>query len=66
MKIKAAVVREESGPFGLEDLELEEPREDEVLVRIAGTGICHTDLACRDQYAPVPLPAASEAAGFAS
>jgi aryl-alcohol dehydrogenase len=56
MKIKAAVVREKSGAFSLEDLELEEPREDEVLVRIAGVGICHTDLACRDQYVPVPLP----------
>ena len=56
MKIKAAVVREKSGAFSLEDLELEEPREDEVLVRIVGSGVCHTDLACRDQYAPVPLP----------
>jgi aryl-alcohol dehydrogenase len=56
MKIKAAVVREKSGAFSLEDLELEEPREDEVLVRIAGAGICHTDLACRDQYVPYPLP----------
>jgi aryl-alcohol dehydrogenase len=56
MKIKAAVVREKSGAFNLEDLELEEPREDEVLVRIAGAGVCHTDLACRDQYLPYPLP----------
>ncbi len=27
-----------------------------MLVRIAGVGICHTDLVCRDQYFPVPLP----------
>jgi aryl-alcohol dehydrogenase len=56
MKIKAAVVREKSGAFSLEDLELEEPRDDEVLVRIVGSGVCHTDLACRDQYVPLPLP----------
>lgn len=56
MKIKAAVVREKGGAFSIEDLELEPPRDHEVLVRIAGAGICHTDLVCRDQYFPVPLP----------
>src|SRR5512144_2270680 len=57
MKIKAAVVREKSGPFVLEDVELEDPRDDEVLVRIVASGLCHTDLVARDQYMPVPLPA---------
>jgi len=56
MKIRAAVVREQSGPFQIADLDLADPRDDEVLVRIAGVGICHTDLVCRDQYFPVPLP----------
>ena len=56
MKIKAAVVREKSGPFIIEEVELEEPREDEVLIRIVGSGICHTDLMARDQYLQVPLP----------
>ena len=45
MKIKAAVVREQSGPFKIEEVELDEPRDDEVLVRIVGSGICGTDLA---------------------
>ena len=57
MKIVAAVVREPSGPFVVESLDLDEPREDEVLVRIVGVGLCHTDLSCRDQMYPVPLPA---------
>lgn len=57
MKIKAAVVREKSGPFLLEEIELDEPRDDEVLVRIVASGLCHTDLVARDQYMPVPLPA---------
>ncbi len=56
MKIRAAVIRQKCGPFTLEELDLEEPREDEVLVRIVGSGVCHTDLVCRDQYIPVPLP----------
>jgi len=56
MQIRAAVVREPAGRFQIESLTLEDPREDEVLVKIAGVGVCHTDLVCRDQYFPVPLP----------
>ena len=41
----------------MEELELSDPRENEVLVRIVGVGVCHTDLACRDQHLPAPLPA---------
>ena len=56
MDIRAAVVRTSGGEFAIENLTLESPREDEVLVKIAGVGVCHTDLVCRDQYFPVPLP----------
>lgn len=56
MKITAAVIEEPSSPFRLATMELDPPRADEVLVRIVGAGICHTDLVCRDQYFPVPLP----------
>jgi aryl-alcohol dehydrogenase len=55
--MKAAVVREKSGPFVIEDVTLDAPRAGEVLVRIAGVGMCHTDLVVRDQYFPTPLPA---------
>jgi aryl-alcohol dehydrogenase len=57
MKIKAAVVREKSGPFLMEEVELDDPRDNEVVVRVAGSGLCHTDLVARDQYLPFPLPA---------
>ncbi|GAB4193079.1 MAG: NAD(P)-dependent alcohol dehydrogenase [Roseiflexaceae bacterium] len=57
MKISAAVVREKSQPFTIEELELDAPRADEVLVRIVAVGICHTDLIARDQHYPMPLPA---------
>lgn len=56
MEIRAAVVREAKEPFVLETLQLDEPKGDEVLVRIVGTGMCHTDLIARDQYFPAPLP----------
>jgi len=54
MEIKAAVVFEKSGEFKIEQLEMNEPNDDEVLVRIVGAGICHTDLAGREQYLPIP------------
>jgi aryl-alcohol dehydrogenase len=56
MKTKAAVVFETSGPFRIEELELDDPRDDEVLVRIKAVGICHTDLAGRDAHLPIPPP----------
>lgn len=56
MKIKAAVVRKLSGPFKIEEIELDEPRDDEVLVRIVGSGICGTDLGARDGHLPIPPP----------
>ena len=56
MKIKAAVVREQSGPFKIEEIELDEPRDDEVLVRVVGSGICGTDLGARAGHLPIPPP----------
>lgn len=55
--VNAAVVREQSGSFVIERIDLEEPREDEVLVAVHGVGVCHTDIVVRDQYFPTPLPA---------
>ena len=54
--VSAAVVREKGGPFIIEKLRLGEPRDDEVLVRIVATGMCHTDMVVRDQIYPVPQP----------
>ena len=57
MKITAAVTEEKSGPFVLQELELGDLAQDEVLVEVAASGICHTDLIVRDQWLPTPLPA---------
>jgi aryl-alcohol dehydrogenase len=56
MKTIAAVVAEKGAPFSLEEVELDEPRADEVIVRMVATGLCHTDLSVRAQYIPFPLP----------
>ena len=47
----AAVVRQPGGDFTIETIEVEAPRAGEVRVRIAGVGLCHTDLIFRDQFA---------------
>ena len=57
MQTTAAVAREPHGAFSIEAVEVEAPRAGEVLVRIAGVGLCHTDLVFRDQFVPYPLPA---------
>jgi aryl-alcohol dehydrogenase len=44
VKIQAAVLRKRGGPLKIESLELEGPRDDEVLVRLVASGICHTDI----------------------
>ncbi len=56
MQIKAAVTRAKASPMSLETLDLEAPRAGEILVRVVATGICHTDIAMRDQIYPVPQP----------
>ena len=43
MKTKAAIAMEAGKPLIIEDLDLDGPREGEVLVEIKATGICHTD-----------------------
>ena len=43
MKMKAAVAREAGKPLEIEEVELEGPRAGEVLVKLAATGVCHTD-----------------------
>lgn len=56
MEITAAVIREKGGDFQLEKMELDEPRHNEVLIRVIATGMCHTDMAVRDQIFKSPLP----------
>ncbi|HET8556089.1 MAG TPA: alcohol dehydrogenase catalytic domain-containing protein [Gaiellaceae bacterium] len=44
MKMRAAVLEEFGKPLVVQDVDLNEPRAGEVLVRLAACGVCHTDL----------------------
>lgn len=57
MKITAAVVNQKFAPFVVGRLDLTDPRPDEILVRVAASGMCHTDLHGRDGYFQNPFPA---------
>jgi aryl-alcohol dehydrogenase len=51
-----AVLRAHGGDFEIEQLELAEPKADEVLVRLTATGFCHTDEKVRQGARNVPTP----------
>lgn len=56
MTTTAAVRRGPQSPFTVEDLTIDAPRADEILVRIKAVGVCHTDLALKSAL-PEGLPA---------
>jgi NDMA-dependent alcohol dehydrogenase len=43
MKSRAAILHDVGGPWSVEDIELDPPRADEVLVEMAAAGLCHSD-----------------------
>ncbi|MCV6976611.1 alcohol dehydrogenase catalytic domain-containing protein [Mycobacterium bourgelatii] len=56
----------ESRPISVVDVELDDPRDDELLVRIEAAGVCHSDLSVVDgnRVRPVPMLLGHEAAGI--
>ena len=54
---EAAVVSTAGGSFTLETIELASPRQDEVVVELEASGMCHADLAAQAGHIPFPLPA---------
>ncbi len=56
MRTTVAIVNEQGAAFTFEEVDLDEPRDDEVLVRIVATGLCHTDLSLRDQLPAEMFP----------
>ena len=65
MKIRAAVFYEAGRPFEVRELDLEEPRAGEVLVRMAAVGVCGTDLhSVKGEWTrPTPTVLGHEGAG---
>ena len=53
MHIRAAVLREPHGSFAVEEVTLGDPAPDEVVVALAGTGVCHTDLLALEGVVPL-------------
>ncbi|MGV8995608.1 MAG: NAD(P)-dependent alcohol dehydrogenase [Parvibaculaceae bacterium] len=47
MKITAAVAREGQDEFSLETVELDDHRPDEILVKIVGVSLCHSDIVAK-------------------
>ena len=64
MKMKAAVLREigakrpyaSSKPVQIEEVELDSPQSGELLIKIAGGGLCHSDLSVINGNRPRPMP----------
>jgi S-(hydroxymethyl)glutathione dehydrogenase/alcohol dehydrogenase len=48
LEMRAAVLRSPGRPVGVETVTLEPPRRDEVLVRVAAAGVCHSDVHLAD------------------
>jgi Zn-dependent alcohol dehydrogenases, class III len=65
VKIVGAVVRETGKPYSIEELELDDPKEKEVLVKYAYTGYCHSDLhlVLGELDQALPMVAGHECAG---
>jgi aryl-alcohol dehydrogenase len=53
----AALLRDVGSPLQLEEVQISAPGEGEILVRMRGVGICHTDVSAAHGVIPIPLPA---------
>lgn len=51
---KAVVYRERNQPVSVEEIEVESPRQGEVMIRVAACGVCHSDLSATNGTIPVP------------
>jgi NDMA-dependent alcohol dehydrogenase len=66
MKTKAAVIWQAGDPWKVEEIELDPPKRNEVLVRLAASGMCHSDEHVRNGDLPgvYPLIGGHEGAGI--
>jgi aryl-alcohol dehydrogenase len=56
VKIQAAVAWEAGATLSIEELDLDDPRDDEICVKIEAVGVCHTDDNARLGRLPVVFP----------
>lgn len=55
-KSKAVVCRELNQPVVVEEIEVESPRRNEVMIKLAACGVCHSDLSATNGTIPFPPP----------
>ena len=65
MKIQAAISASAEAPFEIAEVELDDPRRDEVLVELRAVGVCHSDLTMKAVWpeAISPIVLGHEGAG---
>jgi aryl-alcohol dehydrogenase len=56
VKIQAAVAWEAGATLSIEEFDLDDPRDDEILVKVEAVGVCHTDDNARLGRVPVVFP----------
>ena len=56
MKTKGALLWEIGSPRSIEEIEVGDPRPGEITVRLAASGLCHSDEHLVTGATPVPLP----------
>ena len=54
--MRAAVLYSFNEPFKVEEVELQDPRQGEVRVKLAASGVCHSDLSIQRGILPMPPP----------
>ncbi len=54
--MRAAVLYANNEPFKVEPVELQEPRQGEVAVKLGASGVCHSDLSVQRGVLPMKLP----------
>ena len=65
MKIQAAVTHAQGNDFVIENVSLQAPGPNEVLVQVVATGVCHTDAVARDLgITPYPIVLGHEGSGI--
>lgn len=66
MNMRAAVVYEKKTPMRIEGVTLDDPKADEVLVKVVAAGLCHTDWHAHrgDSNPPLPVVLGHEGAGI--
>jgi len=57
MQTKAAVAYQDEAAFKIETVQMDDLRPDEIMVRVKGVGLCHTDLVFKSGAVEYPFPA---------